>query len=90
MSVVVKFFTQKQGLQKVLNSEHLLPQLAALALVVNNILLPPVLFSRYPLYLEAVHSSIQYKSTEPLLNRAGAQKLAAAARAQDSTYGLWG
>ncbi len=56
-----KRLSAKQGPEKVLNT-CMLSQLAALALGINNFLLPFVLFIRYtrnPLYLETVHNSIE-------------------------------
>ncbi len=75
-----QFLPKNRGLRRSWEgAELLIPQLAALALVIDNFLLPPVLFieqTRYPLYLETartVHSSIEYKRTKPLLNIEGVQ-----------------
>jgi hypothetical protein len=57
-----QFLPKNRGLRRSWEgAELLIPQLAALVLVINNFLLPPVLFiekTLYPLYLETVQYTV--------------------------------
>ncbi len=62
VSVVINGFYPKTGACE--GAEHLLPQLAALALVINNFPLTPCFVHRVDtLYAEIVKSSIEYRRT---------------------------